>query len=369
MDPKKTSALIAPWRRGAWLLRVLVIFSSVVLSIREAAGADFTDNFADRQLVTSLSGQLLGNNANATREVNEPQIGGKPGSNSVWISWIAPDDGIATFDTSGSSFDTLLSAFFFGLPTDTTLDKLHELARSDDGRGIAPASLMQFGVAAGHRYEIAVDGFDGASGDIVLNWSFISANNPPPILVSLPNDQAARQGDSLTLTVGIQTSSSLKMNWRLNGEDLAVETPTLVIPSLQPTNLGLYTVKIHASGSGSSPAFETAPVEIQINSEGQTNSLARDKLFDSLDNELHGDDGSGGAASLAPRLKTYPIAAAALSTGLTRGYDGSQIFNTTSATTDPNEPLHCATSRSGTYWWTYQPPADGTVTLDTIGST
>jgi hypothetical protein len=51
-----------------------------------------------------------------------------------------------------------------------------------------------------------------------------------------------------------------------------------------------------------------------------------------------------------------------------RGYTGSQIFDTTYATTDPNEPLHCGVTGGSSYWLMYQPPTNGTITLDTIGS-
>lgn len=50
------------------------------------------------------------------------------------------------------------------------------------------------------------------------------------------------------------------------------------------------------------------------------------------------------------------------------GYNGSQIFSTIYATPDPTEPPHCGVSGGSSYWLTYQPPTNGTMTLDTIGS-
>src|SRR5262249_35131033 len=54
---------------------------------------------------------------------------------------------------------------------------------------------------------------------------------------------------------------------------------------------------------------------------------------------------------------------------LIRGYNGSQIFDTTYATVDPAEPPHCASSNGISYWLAYQPPTNGLLTLDTLNST
>ena len=355
--------------------RVRILFALLLLLPASVRAADplLTDPFADRQVITTTRGELDSSNVGASVEPGEPRHGGKVGGHSVWVSWIAPEDGIATFRTDGSSFDTLLSAYHFDPATATSLDRLREDARNDDSPGIAPASLIQIGAQAGVRYEIALDGFAGATGTIHLSWDFLKASSPPPIIVTVPDDRAARQGDAVTLTVDMPISDRLKFNWRFNGNDLVgAESPSVFIPSLQPENVGIYTLRITMKG-GNNISFETRPIELQINSEGETNTLARDKLFDALESGLHGrDDARGGtglgagvvrAAALAPGRVT------AAATGVARGYNGSQIFDTTFATTDPSEPLHCGISRNFTYWLSYDPPTNGVVTLDTLGST
>ncbi len=348
-------------------LKVRILFALLVMPLltKPVCAADpvLEDVFANRQVITTLSGQLDASNAGASLELNEPRHGGKIGGHSVWISWIAPEDGIATFGTDGSTFDTLMSAYHFDPPSALTFDKLREDARNDDSVGIAPASLIQIGVRAGVRYEIAIDGFAGAIGGIHLAWRFIKASSPPPIIVSVSNDQAARQGDAVTLTVDMPVSDRLKFNWRFNGNDLiGQESPSVFIPSLQPGNVGFYSLRITMKG-GNNIGFETRPIELQINSEGETNTLARDKLFDALESGLHGSDDTTRSAAVG----TGRVAAAA--TGVARGYNGSQIFDASFATSDPNEPLHCGISRNFTYWLAYEPPTNGVVTLDTIGST
>ena len=344
----------------------ILLFALVWLGMIKPSQAQlaFQDIFTNRQTTTSATGVLTGSNTNATVEVGEPQTGGKPGGHSVWISWVAPADGIATFRTDGSSFDTLLSAYYFGSTNDTTVDKLHEAARNDDFLGIAPASLIQFGALAGQHYEIAVDGYEGAVGDILLNWSFINATSPPPIVVSVPNDQAARQGDPVTLTVNMQTSPNVHLQWRLDENEIEEFGTNLFIPSLRPTNVGSYSLRV----SIGSVKFFTTPTEIQINSDGQTNTLARDKLLDSEGSPLIGSDGSG-SGLLAPIRRSVVASAGASLIGVVSGYNGSQIFDTTYATSDPNEPPHCGVTGGASYWLLYQAPTNGTITLDTIGST
>lgn len=325
------------------------------------------DTFANRQLLTDPSGQLDGSNVGATIEPGEPLHGGKPGGASVWISWEAQTDGLATFWTDGSTFDTLLSAYSFGQPADTTLDKLRLEGRNDDDPTRVPAqtSLIQFGARAGTRYQIAVDGYRGATGNIRLRWDFIAATSPPPIIVSIPEDRAARQGDAVTMTVDLITTPEVRLQWRFNGASFGAQGPTLFIPSLQPANVGHYTLRIDLGDV----RFETAPVELQINSDGQTNALARDKLFDAFASALTPEDGGAGGGVGGAALRAASASFQAAATGVTRGYNGTQIFNTTLATPDPSEPQHCGLAGGATYWYAYQPPADGTLTLDTIGST
>ena len=347
-----------PGRRMAAFIVVALLLLNALNSV--AASPEFVDNFADRQLLTDDSGQLDGSNLSATREVNEPRHVGKAGGRSMWISWLAPADGIATFSTDGSTFDTLLAAYYFNSSNDTGFDKLREAAGNDDGSvATAPSSLIQFGAEAGVRYHIAIDGFAGASGDIRLRWDFVNATSPPPVVVSVPDDQAVMEGDDVALFVDMEVTPDLRLQWRFNGRSFGAEGPFLSIPNFQATNVGRYTLRIDLGDV----RFETAPVELQINSDGQTNALARDKLLDALNSPLiPEDDDHGGLLRAASGL----IFAAA--GGVSRGYNGSQVFNTVYATADPNEPQHCGLTGSASYWYAYSSPVDGTVTLDTIGS-
>lgn len=347
--------------RAVWCAGIAVWI--LLFSLPSSYGAVLQDYFTNRETINTTNGTLLGNNSTATFEVGEPKHGGKPGGHSLWISWVAPTNGVATFDTHGSGFDTLLSAYVLNPTNATTVDKLQEQARNDDDPATPPTSLIQIGAIAGHSYEIAVDGYEGATGTVVFNWSFTPSASPPPIIVSTPNDQSAKQGDLVTLSVNMVTSSSLQLAWFFNGvEDTNQNTTNYIISSLQDTNVGRYQLRITIGNGNNRVRYFTTPVEIQINSEGSTNTLAQDKLLDSTASPLIGDDGSGPPHPSPRFLPPSPAI------GVVRGYSGSQVFNTTFATTDPSEPSHCGFTGGASYWLLYQPPANGTMTLDTVGS-
>src|SRR5439155_22365432 len=92
---------------------------------------------------------------------------------SVWWTWTAPGDGLARISTSGSNFDTLLAVY-----TGSTLGSMASIASSDDAGGLDVTSAVAFDAVGGTTYQIAVDGFGGASGTIVLSLSETLAAAP-----------------------------------------------------------------------------------------------------------------------------------------------------------------------------------------------
>lgn len=323
-----------------------------------AQAATLEDLFANRQTTNAAFGKILADNSTATVEPGEPQHGRRPGGHSLWITWIAPTNGVVKFETEGSLFDTLLSAYRFAGPDETNFNQLLLVSYADDSEGFERESEIEFGAQAGERYEIAVDGYFGATGPLELNWEFHPTVTAPPALISLPADQAARVGDPILLTVVLTDAGNAEFTWYFNGVGTDVHSTNLTIASMQLTNVGRYKLKIKVEGE----SYFLPPTELQINSDGAANTLARGKLLDSPDTPLIGSDGGG---SRPAKLSIQPMGGG---TGVARGYNGSQIFNTTYATVDPSEPPHCGISNGVSYWLIYQPPTNGTITLDTIGS-
>ena len=352
--------------RVVWFGMFLILSLSGV----RLAAQDLSDMFTNRALITDASFVEIATNDKATVEPGEPLHAGKVGGHSVWISWQAPDDGLVTVTTDGSSFDTLLGVYVFGDDDGDgqTISQLHAIAENDD-HDLMLTSFAQFGAVSNHIYQIAVDGFSGATGQIVLSLDFLGSTNLLPQVSGLSGDQSLRLGDPLILTVNVIPAKDMEIEWYLNGAPVSDDYyngTTLVIPSIRQSDLGLYTARLSVNDT----EFFSAPVEIEVNSEGQPSALARNKLPDAALSGL--DTGGGGASAVVPVATHTPVKLGATpqgtSAGVVAGYNGTQIFNTTYATVDPTEPPICGVQGGASYWFSYQAPAAGTMTINTAGS-
>jgi len=129
------------------------------------------DNFTNRMALTGVSVTVTAANVMATREDNEPAHADVFGDTSVWFTWTAPITAAVRVSTEGSAFDTLL-----GIYSGTTLSDLIQIASGDDidPLGGILTSAATFDVQAGQAIHIAVDGYDGAAGQIILRVEAVS---------------------------------------------------------------------------------------------------------------------------------------------------------------------------------------------------
>ena len=142
------------------------------------------DNFALAQPISGCSGSVNGTNVGATREAAEPSHdpASNSGAASVWYQWQAPATSSVTITTAGSNFDTIL-----GVYTGTTVSNLTVIAQNDDVElGQIRTSTVTFSAIGGTVYMIAVDGWGGETGSIVLNWN-VSDCVDPAALISIEN--------------------------------------------------------------------------------------------------------------------------------------------------------------------------------------
>ncbi|NES03041.1 MAG: S8 family serine peptidase [Okeania sp. SIO2F4] len=138
---------------------------NIVLDLVQQTTPIANDNFADSATLAGTSANATANNVNASKESDEPNHAENDGGSSIWWDWTAPESGLVNIDTFNSNFDTLLAAY-----TGSSLLELTEVASNDDG-GFGTQSQILFAVEAGTNYKIAVDGFDGAAGDVELALS------------------------------------------------------------------------------------------------------------------------------------------------------------------------------------------------------
>jgi thiol-disulfide isomerase/thioredoxin len=153
-------------------------YGDIILQIRlgppEPAPAN--DLFTNRLSIAGTNVVATGSNVGATSETGEPAHAGYGPYRSVWWSWTATNSGVAVISTAGSSFDTLL-----GVYTGSTVSNLTWIASNDeDPDSGASTSKVTFDVVPGQTYQIAVDGYYRAAGDVTLQVRLAPAQPPPP---------------------------------------------------------------------------------------------------------------------------------------------------------------------------------------------
>jgi hypothetical protein len=341
-----------------------------------------TNYYADRVVLLDASGIGDNTNVGADKEPGEPDHAGRPGGKSMWIDWQAPASGIVVFSTVGSTFDTLLAAYTNGV------SGLVEVA-SDEDSGEFLTSRITFYAEAGRVYSIAVDGYGGEEGLIVLSWQLEPTPVALPIIVSAPQSVVVGEGDNVTFKVTAQ-GRGLLYQWFFNGEPIKPEkedsggkSRELKLKKVGPEDVGLYFVRIYTDPKATTseleydplrrippgtPFIDSKPISLQINMEGLAKQvrqiLAKDKLLDSVTISVPVP-----ANELTVSIEPDPArAVATTAAGVQRSYTGTQVFNTYGAVKQPGEPNHCGIPGGASQWYLYEPPDTGTAFINTDGS-
>jgi hypothetical protein len=151
------------------------------------------DNFQNRIVLTGANVSTTGTNIDATRQSGEPRNAGVAGGRSVWWTWTAPASGTVVISTAGSNFDTTLGIYY-----GTSFSSMANVASNDDenfNAGIVTSRAV-FTAVAGRAYQISVDGYNGAAGNIVLTISSSSGAGSFPAAVSHAGETIASNRDS-----------------------------------------------------------------------------------------------------------------------------------------------------------------------------
>src|SRR5688572_1267943 len=176
---------------------VALLLLSLVLAAPALAVPPANDNFIAAEVLTGDTATTSGTTLEATKETAEPNHAWYAGGASIWYRWTAPSDGVATIDTFGSSFDTLL-----GVYTGLSVGGLHEIASNDQYNG--SQSRVRFSATAGTEYRIAVDGWNAQQGAVTLNVGL--AQSPPNDAFA---NAAVLSGSSTTAT-GTNAAASIE---------------------------------------------------------------------------------------------------------------------------------------------------------------
>jgi subtilisin family serine protease len=136
--------------------------------------ANTNDAFATPvTLLQSPNGTTISSNRYASAESAEPAHVFGP-YHSMWFEISVPSAGRLEINTSGSNFDTTLAAY-----EGTSLSALRQVAQNDDASGTL-TSAITLSPTSPTTYRIAVDGYNGNTGSIRLNWTFTAAGPPQP---------------------------------------------------------------------------------------------------------------------------------------------------------------------------------------------
>jgi uncharacterized repeat protein (TIGR01451 family) len=182
------------------------------------------DPFANRLALSGVAGTTPDSNVLATGETGEPIHAGGAGGKSVWWKWLAPAAGQVTLDTHGSGFDTLLAVY-----TGTSVDQLTPIAANDNDGSANNSSGLYFEAKSDVEYEIAVDGYNGADGNITLNWS-LNSSATADLSAAISSSVTSPDGTTIVYTVtatnhGPQTATNIQLTVSLDPALSLVSAP------------------------------------------------------------------------------------------------------------------------------------------------
>ncbi len=168
------------------------------------------DSFAGAQALLGTGGRVSADTSLATGESGEPNHGGVSlPLTSIWFSWVAPSDGRLNVNTFGSGYDTVLASYTGG-----AVSVLTQVAANDDAGG-SYQSEVDFAVSAGVTYQIAVDGYGGASGPITLDYQMTMDTGPVMILLGDANESFSSPGGqhAFTVNANVQWTATVSAPW------------------------------------------------------------------------------------------------------------------------------------------------------------
>jgi hypothetical protein len=339
---------------------------NITLAVSQpAASGPPNDAFANRSTLSGSNVSVSASNAGATRETQEPSHAGYEATKSVWWTWTAPSGGRVTIDTKGSSIDTLLAVY-----TGSTLSQLGGVA-ADDQSGGNNTSQVRFTAVQGTTYQIAVDGWQGDAGGIVLSVTLEQTTGPDndnlatarQISGSSGSDTGTNQNATAEAGepahAGSAATRSIWWRWTAPASG-AVRWNT--IGSSFDTVLGVY--------SGGSVQALTPIASDDQSGGGGASSLEFEAAAGST--YFIAVDGYGGATGSVQLQHAYVGAPANdnfVSAAVITGNSAAVSAGNVNATSELDEPAHAGSVATRSLWWQWTPPTSGNVLISTAGST
>ncbi len=104
------------------------------------------------------------------KDPGEPNACGVVGGASYWLAYTAPASGVLTMNTDGSNFDTVL-AVYVDNGSNQGYSSLVSVACDNNSGADRIDSRVAFNVSANRTYYVQIDGVNGATGTVYLNYN------------------------------------------------------------------------------------------------------------------------------------------------------------------------------------------------------
>ena len=349
-----------------------VAVGSILLNLAQAPDNDY---FTNRLAFPLGVARVRDNNVGTTKEPGERTHAFNAGGKSVWWSWVAPSNGLYRLDTTGSSFDTLLAVY-----TGSALNALTLVGEHDgDPADNFFVSRVQFQAVGGTEYQFAVDGYQGASGDVVLNLGPVVAGGGG---IAANNNFAQRiaflgQTNRVTASTVGATKEASEPNHGGNAGGHSVWW-SWIAPITGPVTLSTR----DSSFDTTLAAYTGTSLDALTLVAGNDDLDAAFGVYQSTVTfpGLAGVayqiavDGHGSAAGPVVLTLTQPTPEVVggndllANRFLISGQTNTVVGANTNATKEAGEPNHGGNRGGRSIWWRWVAPAATPVTIDTAGS-
>jgi hypothetical protein len=344
-------------------------------SLASPPPAPANDAFASAQSLSGSTASATANSVGATKEAGEPNHAGDTGGSSIWFRWTAPSGGSVTIDTVGSDFDTVLAVY-----TGSSVGALTAVASNDDiVNGVQQQSRVSFTVTSGTTYQIAVDGWHGAAGNVKLN---LALTGPPPAPANdafaaaqaLSGSSASATGSNVNATkeagepnhAGNAGGHSVWYRWTApTGGTVTIDTTGSDFDTLLAVYTGSAVGALTAVASNDDASSSVGQSAVTFSpTAGTTYQIAVDGWRGTAPTAV----GAFGNVKINLALSGPPANDAFAGALPLSGTSGTVTGSNTSATKEPGEPNHAGNAGGHSLWYRWTAPADATLTLDTVGS-
>jgi hypothetical protein len=293
---------------------------------------------------------------------------------------VAPATGIATIGTTGSTFDTLLAVYRGSAFSNLTV------VASDEDRGGYYTSGIRFNAINGTEYQIAIDGYYGATGEFDFAWQEEVTSHLMPLIPTQPQSATVAPGDTVTFTVVVQRVCGgghtncpdpndypngqiplIASQWLFNGDPIPGGTnSSLTVSNVQASAVGDYAVQITQQDPTHPRTVQSQAASLQINL--VETSVQNVQTFDKFQDAVNAEPLRLGTApeSTLSGSATDEGRHAAAATTVVSGYTGTQIFNTTSNSSQGE--TFCGVPGGASRWLTLVAARKGRLVVSTEGS-